>query len=72
MATRWDPDWTSELIDLLHVVAKLVELEPDQAALLDEIVDGALISVDDLTTAGVLPATARPVAESPPHQDQLV
>jgi hypothetical protein len=73
VATRWDPDWTRELIDLLHVIALLVELEPDQAALLNAIATGPLISIEDLTTAGVLPVDprARPVAEAPARQDQL-
>ena len=30
----WDPDWTTEAIDLLTVLTRLVELEPAQADLL--------------------------------------
>jgi len=73
VATRWDSEWTSELVDLLHVVALLIELEPAQAALLDAIVVGPLVSTQDLTAAGVLPVTetTRPVAEGPSRQDQL-
>lgn len=73
VARTWDPDWTAELIDLLNVVALLVELEPEQAKLLDEIADGPLVSVEDLTAAGVLPVAGkdRPTAEKPPKQAQL-
>jgi hypothetical protein len=73
IARSWDPDWTTELIDLLNVVALLVDLEPEQDALLEEILGGTLISVPDLTAAGVLPVDTkrRPVAEKPPRQDQL-
>lgn len=39
----WLPEYTSELINVLNVLAMLVELEPDQAALLEEIEDGPLI-----------------------------
>ncbi|USA63071.1 N-6 DNA methylase (plasmid) [Qipengyuania citrea] len=40
---HWLPEYTSELINVLNVLAMLVELEPDQAALLEEIEDGPLI-----------------------------
>jgi hypothetical protein len=62
---RWDPDWTSELLDVLNVVTLLVELEAAQASLLDRILAGPRFTVADLTTAGVLPVTDRPVAEKP-------
>ncbi len=50
-AKSWLAEYTSELIDLLHVLGLLVDLEPEQAQLLTAIVDGSLISVDDLTSA---------------------
>ncbi len=40
---RWLPEYTSELINVLNVLAMLVELEPAQAALLAKIEDGPLI-----------------------------
>jgi hypothetical protein len=40
---HWLPEYTSELINVLNVLTMLVELEPKQAALLKEIVDGPLI-----------------------------
>jgi hypothetical protein len=71
VAESWDPDWTTELVDLLHVIALLIQLEPDQASVLQEISAGPLITVDDLASAGVLPVEERPGAEKPPKQTQL-
>lgn len=63
---HWPDDYTTELIDLLNVLGLLIELEPAQAALLDEIVAGPLITVDALEKAGVLPVApeARKVAKA--------
>lgn len=71
VAKAWDPDWTTELIDLLHAIALLVDLEPEQSTLLEEIASGSLITVSDLSASGVLPVTDRPSAEKPPRQEQL-
>lgn len=46
---RWLPEYTSELINVLNVLALLVELEPKQADLLKRICDGPLIPVSKLT-----------------------
>lgn len=54
-APAWRADYTSELIDLLNVLGLVVELEAQQAQLMQDILDGPLISVDDLTAAGILP-----------------
>jgi hypothetical protein len=50
--TEWDPDWTTEAIDLLTVLTRLVDLELAQSALLDQVLAGELLTMDDLTTAG--------------------
>jgi len=50
--TAWDPDWTVEAIDLLTVLTRLVELEPTQADLLNQVLAGDLLTMDDLQTAG--------------------
>lgn len=54
----WDPDWTTELIDLLTVLTRLVELEPTQAELLADVLTGPVHTMDDLRTAGVRWPTA--------------
>jgi len=72
----WEPEWTRELIDLLNVVALLVELEPQQADLLERVLAGPLISAQELLDDGVMPSAAleardRPAPERPAHQGQL-
>ncbi len=52
-ATNWPADWNGELIDLLTVLARLVELRPTQGELLEHILDRPLASVADLAAAGV-------------------
>lgn len=72
VARTWDSAWTTELIDLLNVIALLLELEPAQAAMLGDIASGVLITADDVVGAGVLPASGRRQApEKPPRQTQL-
>ena len=53
---HWLYEYTSDLIDLLHVLGRLVALEPQQAQLLDEIIAGPLIDNITLTAAGALAA----------------
>lgn len=48
----WEPDWTSELIDLLTVLTRLTALEAAQAELMARILDGPLVSAADLEEAG--------------------
>ena len=61
----WPAEYTSELINLLHVLGRLIELEPAQSQLLDRIVRGVTIGARELREAGVLrPMTgAREAAE---------
>ncbi|MDX1748653.1 MAG: hypothetical protein R3324_22195, partial [Halobacteriales archaeon] len=46
---------TTDLLELLNVLTLLVGLEPEQEQLLNDVMDGELISVDDLAADGVLP-----------------
>lgn len=46
---RWLPEYTSELINVLNVLALLVELEPKQADLMKRVCDGPLIPASKLT-----------------------
>ena len=41
---HWLPEYTTELLNVLNVLTMLVELEPEQADLLDRICTGVLIS----------------------------
>jgi predicted helicase len=68
----WPSAYTTDLIELLRVLALVVELEPNQAELLDKIMDADRITVADLTEAGVLPvsdAARKPFAKSRAKKD---
>ncbi|MFI6060130.1 type ISP restriction/modification enzyme [Streptomyces sp. NPDC051286] len=64
----WPQEWTSELLELITVLALLAELRPRQ----EEPADGPRITADDLRAAGVLPvpATARRPASVLDHQEE--
>ena len=53
---HWLPEYTTDLLDLLNVLGRLIALEPAQASLLARVCDGKFITVDDLRAAGVLAA----------------
>jgi hypothetical protein len=55
---HWLAEYTTELLNVLNVLALLVELEPAQAELLEAICEGHLISVDELRAAGALDVPA--------------
>ena len=58
---QWLAAYTTELINVLNVLGWLVEIEPQQAALLEQICAGPTISIGELQAAGALasPATTR-------------
>ncbi|WP_327366495.1 type ISP restriction/modification enzyme [Streptomyces sp. NBC_01217] len=64
----WPQEWTSELLELITVLALLAELRPRQQAL----ADGSQLTTGDLRAAGVLPvaATARRPASVLDHQEE--
>lgn len=45
----WLPEYTTDLLDLLHVLGRLVLLEPKQADLLERICAGTFISAGEIT-----------------------
>lgn len=49
---HWLPEYTSDLLDLLNVLGRLIALEPKQADLLNRICDNPLLSADELRNAG--------------------
>ncbi len=57
--TYWRPDFTTELLNLLQVLERLVDLQPDQADLLDRICAGTQITGADLGAAAIFPPPAR-------------
>ncbi|CAN5858007.1 hypothetical protein BH23GEM5_BH23GEM5_16730 [soil metagenome] len=55
---HWLAEYTTELLNVLHVLSRLVELEPAQAELLEQVCSGPTISADELQIAGALTAPA--------------
>ena len=51
---HWLPEYTTDLLDLLHVLGRLIVLEPRQADLLERICAGKLRKADELREAGAL------------------
>lgn len=51
----WPEEWTTELIELLSVLRRLVDLLPTQQDLLAEILAGPVVTEQDLKRVGVLP-----------------
>lgn len=48
----WLPEYTTDLLDLLNVLGRLIALEPKQADLLDRICAGPLQTVEELAASG--------------------
>jgi hypothetical protein len=71
VARSWDPAWTTELLDVINVLTLLVEREPEQALLLEEIAASTVVTVADLRASGVLPQQVRVLPERPVRQSQL-
>jgi hypothetical protein len=49
----WEHEWTGELIEVLSVLRRLVDLEPAQAELLRRVLAAPLMTIRDLSAAGV-------------------
>ena len=54
----WLAEYTTELMNVLHVLGRLVALESRQADLLDRICDGPLLSGDDLRASGAFDSSS--------------
>jgi Type ISP C-terminal specificity domain len=52
---RWPFEWTHELLELLWMLEALIALEPQQHALLDEIMAGSLLTSAELLELDLLP-----------------
>ena len=64
---HWLAEYTTELINVLNVLGWLVEIEPQQASILERICAGSTISAADLRAAGALevPATTKQKRRAP-------
>lgn len=59
----WLPEYTTDLLNLLRVLGRLVALEPAQAAVLERICAGKLLTFEDIAAAGMTEAPSRTAAE---------
>jgi predicted helicase len=70
---HWLAEYTTELINVLNVLGRLVELEPSQADLLERICGGPTISAEELRAAGALTVpTNETGAQASPGQPSLL
>ena len=54
---HWLAEYTSDLLDLLHVLGRLVAIEPAQAEALEDILGATLLDHEQLIAAGALGGT---------------
>ena len=59
---HWLPEYTTELLNVLNVLALLVELERPQRELLDQLCRGPLLAEAQLREAGAFQVVASPRA----------
>ena len=57
---HWLPEYTTELMNVLNVLGLLLELEPQQAEVLNKICAGPLISSAELESAGAFTLPPKP------------
>jgi hypothetical protein len=73
---RWPAEYTTELLNLLNVLGRLIAEEPAQAALLDKVCAGTTITTEELRAADALrdvtPATRRRRTAASPDQHNLL
>lgn len=53
-AGAWQPEYTTELLELLNILGLLTDMEPAQADLLDRVCEAPLLSVQELAASGAL------------------
>jgi hypothetical protein len=70
---HWLAEYTTELINVLNVIGRLIELEPSQSDLLEQICSDQMISFDELRAAGAfaVPATLKPKVKTQGSPKQM-
>ena len=68
---RWLAEYTTELLNVLHVLGRLVALEARQADLLTRICTGPLISADTLRDAGAFDVKRTRAEAAPPTRGRI-
>jgi hypothetical protein len=68
---RWPARFTTELLELLNVLGRCVDLEPRQADVLARVCAGPLISITDLEQGKVLPVPSNAKKPLPPESPDM-
>lgn len=71
VAERWPSSYTSDLLDLLNCLTRLVALEPGLDRLLSEILHGDRITVTELRESGAFDELTKKAPASGAEDDQL-
>ncbi|MGW7271226.1 type ISP restriction/modification enzyme [Streptomyces sp. NPDC054864] len=66
----WPSEWSQELMELLSVLRRLVEIAPAQQALLEQVLAGPTVTTSDLKAVGILPVLAK--ARKPHRRVDLI
>lgn len=69
--TSWEHAWTQDLVELLLLLTRLVDLQPRQDALLAEILQQQLATMDELATVGVSWPMNEPDRKPRPRSEAL-
>jgi hypothetical protein len=68
---HWLAEYTTELINVLHVLGRLVDLEPAQAQLLDKVCSCPTITEEELRSAGAFELPVEPKRKKDTHNLDL-
>ncbi|HEY5492495.1 MAG TPA: hypothetical protein VIK25_14980 [Gemmatimonadaceae bacterium] len=69
---RWPHEYTNDLIDLLHVLTLVVQMEPQQADLLARLCAGPLVTAAEVEAAIGLDRPAAPRRRHDPDQTSML
>lgn len=73
---HWLAEYTTELINVLNILGRLVNLEQTQAELLERVCSGQTISIEELRAAGAFTVSATPTGRagtrSSPNQPSML
>jgi len=69
---HWLPEYTTELLNVLNILGLLIDLEPQQAELLEQVCSGFLISANDLQEAEEDEPVAKPKGTRKSNQNGMI
>ena len=69
---HWLPEYTTELLNVLNVLGLLIDLEPQQKALLEQVCSGSLISETDLKKVDEVERVAKRTGTKKPKKNETI